>query len=90
VAYWSAQLSNFVEFVRGCLYFSFFYVNEKSPNDGKIIYVCTFFCTYIHIHFLRVKHVLTVICGRTQYRISKILEMLLPLITNVFMYIVHI
>jgi len=23
VAYWSAQLSNFVEFVRGCLYFSF-------------------------------------------------------------------
>jgi len=35
---------------------------------------------FVRIHFLRVKHVLTVICGRTQYRISKILEMLLPLI----------
>jgi len=40
--------------------------------------------------FLRVKHVLTVICERTHYRISEILEMLLPLITNVFMYILYI
>jgi len=45
---------------------------------------------FVRMNFLRVKHVLTVICERTQNRISKILEMLLPLITNVFMYIVHI